>query len=89
MLRNKLLEDDRPELAVEVSTKCNLDTQSVWLAWAKACFMSGQYVAAREKLSHCWKVRESVIYNPCVRFPVHLALCLFKKNSCLIWRIRK
>ncbi len=62
-LRDKLIEDERLALAMEVSTKCGLDTSGVWSAWGKACLYSGDYTAAREKFSHCLKVGHYVTYS--------------------------
>jgi len=32
-LRNQLLDDERYQLAMDISTKCNLDTQTIWFEW--------------------------------------------------------
>jgi hypothetical protein len=32
-LRNQLLDDERYQLAMDISTKCNLDTQTIWFQW--------------------------------------------------------
>lgn len=32
-IRNQLLDDERYQLAMDVSTRCNLDTQSIWFQW--------------------------------------------------------
>ena len=32
-IRNQLLDDERYQLAMDISTRCNLDTQSIWFQW--------------------------------------------------------
>ncbi len=32
-IRNQLLDDERYQLAMDISTKCNLDTQTIWFQW--------------------------------------------------------
>ncbi|XP_067681511.1 uncharacterized protein [Haliotis asinina] len=54
-LRDKLIEDERLRLAMEVSTKCGLDTGGVWAAWGMACLHTGDYAGAKEKFSHTLK----------------------------------
>ncbi|XP_013400771.1 zinc finger FYVE domain-containing protein 26-like [Lingula anatina] len=54
-LRDKLIEDERLSLAMEISTKCGLDPAGVWAAWGKACLKTGDFQAAREKFSRCMK----------------------------------
>ena len=55
-IRDRLIQDDRFRLAMEVSTKCQLDTSTVWSAWGMAYLKSGQFAAARSKLKHCFQV---------------------------------
>ena len=43
-------------LAMEVSTKCQLDTNTVWTAWGMGCIKAGEFAAAREKFRHCFHV---------------------------------
>ncbi|KAK3587800.1 hypothetical protein CHS0354_042763 [Potamilus streckersoni] len=52
-LRDKLIEDERLSLAMEVSTKCGLDPTGVWVAWGMSCLQSGDFPGAREKFSRC------------------------------------
>ncbi|XP_046355808.2 zinc finger FYVE domain-containing protein 26-like isoform X1 [Haliotis rufescens] len=54
-LRDKLIEDERLRLAMEVSTKCGLDTGGVWAAWGLARLHTGDYAGAKEKFSHTLK----------------------------------
>ena len=56
-VRDKLIKADRFGLAMEVSTKCQLDTSAVWSAWGMACLKSGEFPEARSKLKHCFQVR--------------------------------
>ncbi|XP_064623470.1 zinc finger FYVE domain-containing protein 26-like isoform X2 [Lineus longissimus] len=55
-LRDRLIEDERLSLAMEVSTKCGIDPSGVWAAWGIGCLQSGNYQEAREKFSRCLKV---------------------------------
>ncbi|XP_061467048.1 zinc finger FYVE domain-containing protein 26 isoform X2 [Rhineura floridana] len=54
-LRNRLLEAEYYQLAVEVSTKTGLDPGGAWHAWGMACLKAGNLTAAREKFSRCLK----------------------------------
>uniref|UniRef100_A0A674ISS9 Zinc finger FYVE domain-containing protein 26 n=1 Tax=Terrapene triunguis TaxID=2587831 RepID=A0A674ISS9_9SAUR len=54
-LRNRLLEAEYYQLAVEVSTKTGLDPGGAWHAWGMACLKAGNLSSAREKLSRCLK----------------------------------
>lgn len=55
-IRDQLLQDDRFSLAKEISTKCNLDTLSVWASWGMALLRVGDFEKAREKLKLCFLV---------------------------------
>ena len=55
-IRDQLLHDDRFSLAMEISTKCNLDTTGVWAAWGMSWLKVGNFEKAREKLRHCFMV---------------------------------
>ncbi len=55
-VRDQLIKDDRFGLAMEVSTKCQLDTGTVWSAWGMACLKSGDFAEAKSKLKHCFQV---------------------------------
>lgn len=37
-IRNQLLDDERYQLAMDISTRCNLDTQSIWFQWGMGRF---------------------------------------------------
>jgi len=50
------MEDERPLLAMELSTKFGLDTVGVWTTWGLACLKNGNYTAARDKFSKVMKV---------------------------------
>uniref|UniRef100_A0A8C0IVD0 Zinc finger FYVE domain-containing protein 26 n=1 Tax=Chelonoidis abingdonii TaxID=106734 RepID=A0A8C0IVD0_CHEAB len=54
-LRNRLLEAEYYQLAVEVSTKTGLDPGGAWHAWGMACLKAGNLSSAREKFSRCLK----------------------------------
>lgn len=55
-LRDKLMEDERPELAMEISTRFGLETTAIWSAWGLTCLRKGDYKAARDKFSKFLKV---------------------------------
>lgn len=57
-LRDKLIDDDRMELAMEVATKCRLDAGTVWMAWGMQKLRCGAYEEAREKFRHCLAPRD-------------------------------
>lgn len=59
-VRDRLVQEDQFEMAMEVSTKCQLDTSVVWSAWGMACLRCGQLDKAREKLKHCFQVGQKV-----------------------------
>ncbi|XP_078714419.1 zinc finger FYVE domain-containing protein 26 isoform X2 [Lampetra fluviatilis] len=54
-LRDQLIQDERYLLAIEVSTKCGLDTSGVWSFWGMACMRAGCLSSAREKFSRCMR----------------------------------
>ncbi len=54
-VRNRLLEEERHELAMNFSTKCGLDTQSVWASWGLIELRRGNYAEARRKFDKCLK----------------------------------
>ncbi|XP_025940334.1 zinc finger FYVE domain-containing protein 26 isoform X2 [Apteryx rowi] len=54
-LRNRLLEAEYYQLAIEVSTKSGLDPSGAWHAWGMACLKAGNLSSAREKFSRCLK----------------------------------
>ena len=55
-LRNRLLEEERHELAMNLSTKCGLDTQTVWASWGLTELRRGNYKEARSKFDKCLKM---------------------------------
>lgn len=54
-VRNRLLEEERYDLAMNLSTKCALDTQTVWASWGIVELRRGQYKEARTKFDKCLK----------------------------------
>ncbi|KAJ8964678.1 hypothetical protein NQ314_004710 [Rhamnusium bicolor] len=52
-LRDRLLEREQWNLALEVSTKAGLDITGVFAAWGKSCLKAGSLVVAREKFQRC------------------------------------
>ncbi|GBM82852.1 Zinc finger FYVE domain-containing protein 26 [Araneus ventricosus] len=55
-LRDKLLEEERMYLALEISTKFNLDKTGVWSTWGLFCLKAGDWTTARQKFQQCLKV---------------------------------
>lgn len=55
-VRDRLVKSERLSLAMEVSTKCGLDTTAVWSAWGSSCLRAGAYEMARSKFSRVLKV---------------------------------
>ncbi|XP_015911906.2 zinc finger FYVE domain-containing protein 26 isoform X1 [Parasteatoda tepidariorum] len=55
-LRDKLLEEERMNLALEVSTKFNLDKNGVWSCWGLFCLKAGDWLTARAKFQQCLKI---------------------------------
>ena len=53
--RNRLLEEERHELAMNISTKCGLDSQTVWASWGLSELRRGNYKEARNKYEKCMK----------------------------------
>lgn len=53
-LRDKLLEDEQWNVALEVSTKAGLDNSGVFAAWGKTCLKAGSLQLAREKFQKCF-----------------------------------
>ena len=53
VLRDNLIRDDRFKLAMEVATKCRIETEPVWSAWGIQKLKMGLYEEAREKFKHC------------------------------------
>lgn len=60
-VRDRLVQDDRFKLAMEVSTKCQLDTGAVLAAWGVACLKAGNFVEARSKFKNCFQVSTIVV----------------------------
>ena len=56
-LRDKLITDERLQLAMEVSTKCGIDPAGVWSAMGFACLRISDFTGAREKFGRCLRVR--------------------------------
>ena len=54
-IRNRLLEEERHELAMNLSTKCGLDSQTVWASWGMLELRRGNYSEARSKFDKCLK----------------------------------
>ena len=58
-VRDRLIQDDRFSLAMEVSTKCQLDAGAVWSAWGMMALKSGDFKTARDKFTRCFQVKKN------------------------------
>ena len=97
-LRDKLIENERLSLAMEVSTKCGLDPAGVWVTWGMMCLQGGNFTGAREKFIKCLKVRSDMIFFICFRYLL-LPQCLtlstnnqsavddFENNTAKLWKM--
>ncbi len=52
-LRDKLIAEDRMKLAINVATKCNIESDPVWAAWGMSLLKLGRYSEAKEKFNYC------------------------------------
>ena len=55
-LRDTLIRYSYWHLALDISTKCLLDTSSVWISWGLSCLKDGRYDVAREKFKRCLQI---------------------------------
>lgn len=75
-LRDKLIAEDRMKLAINVATKCNIESEpgkiqntmtlsAAWAAWGLSLLKMGSYVDAKEKFTYCLGMRNGlyVIYR--------------------------
>jgi len=62
-IRYRLLEEERHELAMNLSTKCGLDTQAVWASWGLIELRRGNYNEARDKFAKCLKADKNSSQN--------------------------
>eukprot|EP00001_Collodictyon_triciliatum_P100235 17625_1 len=47
--------EDKMKLAVDVCTKCNIESEPVWRAWGLSSLRAGRYEEAREKLRYSFE----------------------------------
>jgi zinc finger FYVE domain-containing protein 26 len=52
-LRDSLLSEDQMELALDVATRCQIESEPVWTQWGLALLSLGKYKLAREKFKYC------------------------------------
>lgn len=64
-------------LALEISTKFNLDKTGVWSSWGLFCIRAGDLPAARTKFQQCLKVSLILFYIFCIIFSWNLNTYLF------------
>ena len=76
-MRDKLIEDERLLLAMEVSTKCGLDPTGVWVAMGMTCLQSGDFPGAREKFSKCLRpLKDKNVCTPPSKLLENIIDCL-------------
>jgi hypothetical protein len=74
VLRDNLIRDDRLKLAMEVASKCRIETEPVWAAWGILKLKMGAYEEAKEKFKHTLGL---------LLLFVCLFVCFLLKNSLL------
>jgi len=52
-LRDGLLRTDHKRLALQVATKCGIESEPVWAAWGLELLQLGQFAQARQRLKYC------------------------------------
>ena len=58
MLRDKLINEDRMKLAIEVAEKCKIETSHVWASWGISLLKMGLYTEAKQKFENCFGKNE-------------------------------
>ena len=70
------MKDERLALALEVCTKCGVESTGVWLAWGRACLQCGDFAGARDKFAHCLKVHSAgMCVCVCRDALLHMPVC--------------
>ena len=70
------MQRDQFVLAMEVSTKCQLDTSPVWSAWGMACLRCGDLAKARDRFKHRFQVDPCVFVCVCECVCVCVCVCV-------------
>jgi hypothetical protein len=52
-LRDRLISVDRMKLAMNVATKCTIESDPVWFAWGISLLRLGKFSDAKEKFNYC------------------------------------
>ena len=52
-LRDRLISIDRMKLAMNVATKCTIESDPVWFAWGLSLLRLGKFSDAKEKFNYC------------------------------------
>lgn len=60
ILRDRLIMEERLELALQVTLRCGHDATPVWAAMGLRDLEFGQFESARDYFGRCFKVRHSV-----------------------------
>ena len=53
-LRDRLVREEKLELAFSVSVNFHLDSEPVWAAWGLSLLKKGEFELAKEKLKYCF-----------------------------------
>lgn len=53
LIRDQLIHEDQMDLALNICTRCQLETEPVWVDWGLALLKLGNYERAREKFKYC------------------------------------
>ncbi len=52
-LRDRLIAEDRMQLAIDLAMKCNIESEPAWANWGLSLLSVGRYQEAREKFRYC------------------------------------
>eukprot|EP01117_Protostelium_nocturnum_P015330 TRINITY_DN5935_c0_g1_i1.p1 TRINITY_DN5935_c0_g1~~TRINITY_DN5935_c0_g1_i1.p1 ORF type:complete len:1897 (+),score=781.85 TRINITY_DN5935_c0_g1_i1:251-5941(+) len=52
-LRDKLISEDRLKLALDVASKCGIESEPIWISWGLSLLKIGKYTEAKEKFNSC------------------------------------
>lgn len=53
MVRDTLMHKDFMKLALNVATRCRIESEMIWESWGLSLLKLGKYKEAREKFSYC------------------------------------
>eukprot|EP01088_Endostelium_zonatum_P017284 TRINITY_DN5017_c0_g1_i1.p1 TRINITY_DN5017_c0_g1~~TRINITY_DN5017_c0_g1_i1.p1 ORF type:complete len:2070 (+),score=517.04 TRINITY_DN5017_c0_g1_i1:625-6210(+) len=53
LLRDRLISQDMMKMAIDLATKCNIESEPVWAVWGISLLKIGRYNDAKEKFKYC------------------------------------